>query len=133
MPISRFGLVEGQTVADIVLDTGCFRTMVHKNLVDKTKYLEGEAVTIRCIIQTAPWQQCCLHQCCWERMLLQENPSIRHTAAVYVVRTRGQTRQEEAEDAMKKKREPKWWRRQLKRNWLVVNSMTICLKRINPT
>ncbi len=88
MPISRFGLVEGQTVADIVLDTGCFRTMVHKNLVDKTKYLEGEAVTIRCIIQTAPWQQCCLHQCCWERMLLQENPSIRHTAAVYVVRTR---------------------------------------------
>ncbi len=54
MPISRFGLVEGQTVADIVLDTGCFRTMVHKNLVDKTKYLEGEAVTIRCIIQTAP-------------------------------------------------------------------------------
>ena len=54
-------------------------------------------------------------------------------ANTYVVRTRGQTRQEEAEDAMKKKREPKWWRRQLKRNWLVVNSMTICLKRINPT
>ncbi len=39
-------------------------------------------------------------------MLLQENPSIRHTAgveAVYVVRTRGQTWQEEAEDAMKKR------------------------------
>ena len=41
-------------------------------------------------------------------MLLQENPSIRHTAgveAVYVVRTRGQIRQEEAEDAMQLQKE----------------------------
>ena len=42
------------------------------------------------------------------RGLLQENPSIRHTAgveAVYVVRTRGQIRQEEAEDAMQLQKE----------------------------
>ena len=43
------------------------------------------------------------------RGLLQENQSIRHytagVEAVYVVRTRGQTRQEEAEDAMQLQKE----------------------------
>ena len=33
---------------DIVLDTGCSRTMVRQDLVAEEKLLEGEAVTIRC-------------------------------------------------------------------------------------
>ena len=33
---------------DIVLDTGCSRTVVRRELVPKNKILEGAAVTIRC-------------------------------------------------------------------------------------
>ena len=50
-PIShliRSGHVEGQQVTDILLDTGCSRTMVHKSLVPEQKLKEGEAVTIIC-------------------------------------------------------------------------------------
>ena len=50
-PIShlmRSGHVEGQQAMDILLDTGCSRTMVHKSLVPEQKLKEGEAVTIRC-------------------------------------------------------------------------------------
>lgn len=31
------GKVEGQWVSDIVLDTGCTRTLVHRNLVGRWK------------------------------------------------------------------------------------------------
>ena len=108
---------------------------MHKNLIDKTKYLEGEAVTIRCahgdtalyplgevemkldnrpltvvaaVSETLPTSVLLGTNVPNLRGLLQENPSIRHTAgveAVYVVRTRGQTRQEEAEDAMQLQKE----------------------------
>ena len=38
--------MEGKEVSDILLDTGCSRTMVQQDLVHKGKELEGEAVTI---------------------------------------------------------------------------------------
>ena len=41
-------MVENVAVSDIFLDTGCSRTMVRKDLVPVNKYLEGDAVTIRC-------------------------------------------------------------------------------------
>lgn len=40
--------MEGKEVSDILLDTGCSRTMVHRDLVPEGKQLEGEAVTICC-------------------------------------------------------------------------------------
>ena len=46
--VIRKGIVNGQTVEDIVLDTGCTRTMVHRKLVKEPQYVDGEAVTIRC-------------------------------------------------------------------------------------
>ena len=46
--VSKAGLVEGKAVDDILLDTGCSRTLVHRSLVPKEKLLEGEAVAIRC-------------------------------------------------------------------------------------
>jgi hypothetical protein len=46
--VYRSGLVEGQEVGKILLDTGCSRTMVQRALVPGHKYLEGDAVTIRC-------------------------------------------------------------------------------------
>lgn len=42
------GWVEGQLVEKILLDTGCSRTMVHKDLVPQERVIEGEAVTIGC-------------------------------------------------------------------------------------
>ena len=39
---------EGKEVSDILLDTGCSRTMVHQDLVRKGEELEGEAVMICC-------------------------------------------------------------------------------------
>ena len=42
------GRVEGNMVADIMLDTGCSRTMVHKRLVSDNTMKCDEAVTIRC-------------------------------------------------------------------------------------
>ena len=41
-------MVEGKSVSDILLDTGCSRTMIRKDLVPASRYLEGDAVTIRC-------------------------------------------------------------------------------------
>ncbi len=35
-------------MADILLDTGCSRTLVRSDLASADKLLEGEAVTIRC-------------------------------------------------------------------------------------
>ena len=44
----RKGSVEGRQVEGILLDTGCARTMVRKELVPAEKILMGDAVTIRC-------------------------------------------------------------------------------------
>ena len=44
----RVGLVEGREVKDIVLDTGCSKTIVHHSLVPEKKLVTREAVTIRC-------------------------------------------------------------------------------------
>ena len=44
----RSGKVEGQYVQEIVLDTGCKRTMVHQGLVPPENFLEGDIATIRC-------------------------------------------------------------------------------------
>jgi predicted aspartyl protease len=46
--MAKRGQVEGKEVGDILLDTGCSRTMVHRDLVRDEKQLEGEAVTICC-------------------------------------------------------------------------------------
>ena len=46
--VQHQGLVEGQEVQDILLDTGCTRTMVRADLVPSRKFLEGDAVTIQC-------------------------------------------------------------------------------------
>ena len=40
--------MEGQEVQDILLDTGCTRTMVHADLVPPHKFLEGDSVIIKC-------------------------------------------------------------------------------------
>ena len=42
------GKLEGTQVRDIVLGTGCSRTLVHKDLVSENSLLAGEAVAIRC-------------------------------------------------------------------------------------
>ena len=36
-------------VSDTLLDTGCSRTMVHADLVQKHKIIPGEATTVKCI------------------------------------------------------------------------------------
>ena len=46
--VHRHGVVEGRYVGDILLDTGCSRTLVRKDLVPDKKMREGDAVTIRC-------------------------------------------------------------------------------------
>ena len=43
----RSGFVEGNKVEDIVLDTGCSRTMIRRDLVPTTKILD-DAVTVQC-------------------------------------------------------------------------------------
>ena len=42
------GTVEGKTVKDIQLDTGCSRTVVRSDLIDKKKIVDGETITIQC-------------------------------------------------------------------------------------
>ena len=42
------GTVEQKRVGDILLDTGCSRTMVRRELVPNQRLLEGEAVAVRC-------------------------------------------------------------------------------------
>ena len=44
----RRGVVEGRYVGDILLDTGCSRTLVRRALVPDKKMQEGDVVTIRC-------------------------------------------------------------------------------------
>ena len=40
----RSGTVEGKYVKSILLDTGCSRTLVHRNLVPEEAFLEGRAL-----------------------------------------------------------------------------------------
>ena len=42
------GVVDSKFVSDIVLDTGCTRTLVHRDLVSEEKLMKGESVTIQC-------------------------------------------------------------------------------------
>ena len=46
--IAKPGVVEGTVVSNILLDTGCSRTLVRKDLVPTAKLLDGEVVAIRC-------------------------------------------------------------------------------------
>ena len=46
--VCRSGQIGDITVDNIVLDTGCSRTMVREDLVLAEQYLEGDVVTIRC-------------------------------------------------------------------------------------
>lgn len=46
--VTRTGVVEGNPVSDILLDTGCSRTLIHRSLVPEQNILEGRAVTICC-------------------------------------------------------------------------------------
>ena len=45
--VCRSGQVEGIHLDQIVLDTGCSRTMVRRDLVPGHKLIEGDAVTIQ--------------------------------------------------------------------------------------
>ena len=47
--LERSGLVEGKYVKDILLDTGCSKTLVHHKLVPERKVLSGEVATIHCV------------------------------------------------------------------------------------
>ena len=47
-PFQCKGVVEGQLVNDIVVDTGCSRTLVRSDLLGE-KMFEGETVTIQCV------------------------------------------------------------------------------------
>ena len=44
----RAGTVEGKPVDNLLLDTGCTRTLIRRELVSDEKMLEGRAVPIRC-------------------------------------------------------------------------------------
>ena len=46
--LEKAGSVEGKQADNILLDTGCGRSMVRQDLVPEEKILEGEAVAIRC-------------------------------------------------------------------------------------
>ena len=49
--VTQRGTVESTNVQDIILDTGCSRTLVRKELVPPIKWLEDKAVT--CMIKCA--------------------------------------------------------------------------------
>eukprot|EP00731_Ephydatia_muelleri_P021055 Em0013g782a len=44
----REGTVNGRSAKNIMLDTGCSRTMVHRNLVSEAQILDGESAVVRC-------------------------------------------------------------------------------------
>ncbi len=46
--VHRKGLVEWKAVTDILLDTGCSRTVVRRELVPQSNIREGDVTTIRC-------------------------------------------------------------------------------------
>ena len=47
--VCQSGQIGDITVDNIVLDTDCSRTMVREDLVHEGQYLEGDAITIRCV------------------------------------------------------------------------------------
>ena len=47
--VMKPGFVEGESVNDILVDSGCARTMVHEKLVPEGKVKEGEAVAMQCV------------------------------------------------------------------------------------
>ena len=47
--VMKPGFVEGESVNDILVDSGCARTMVHQKLVPEGKVKEGEAVAMQCV------------------------------------------------------------------------------------
>ena len=46
--VVKSGKIEGHMVDNILLDTGCSRTLVHRSFVSEDKIQDGEAVAIRC-------------------------------------------------------------------------------------
>ena len=44
----RPGVIEGNNVCDILLDTGCSRSLMRQELVSEEKLLEGESVELHC-------------------------------------------------------------------------------------
>lgn len=46
--VVKRGVVEGKEVDNILLDTGCSRTLVHQDLVPESKIQESEVMAIRC-------------------------------------------------------------------------------------
>ena len=46
--IQQKGVVEGTEVNDVVLNTGCARTLIHRRLVPDGKKIPGKATTLRC-------------------------------------------------------------------------------------
>ena len=47
-PFQCKGTVEGQLVNNIVLDTGCSRTLVRSDLLREKDFSQGETVTVQC-------------------------------------------------------------------------------------
>ena len=47
-PVKRIGKVEGTLVDDVVLDTGCACTMVHRDLIPEEKVVPGATIQLRC-------------------------------------------------------------------------------------
>ena len=47
--LQRSGVVEGRYVQNILLDTGCSKTLVHNKLVPECKMLPGQTATIHCV------------------------------------------------------------------------------------
>ena len=62
--IMRSGTVEGKYVKNILLDTGCSRTLVHQKLVPEEVFLEGKL--LRCVVHLET--QCCItrQRCTWK-------------------------------------------------------------------
>lgn len=46
--VVKCGVVEGKEVHNILLDTGCSRTLVHQDLIPESKIQESEVIAIRC-------------------------------------------------------------------------------------
>ena len=46
--LTKKGSVEGRAVDNILLDTGCSKTLMHQEWVPRDRMLDGEAVAIRC-------------------------------------------------------------------------------------
>ena len=47
--LTRNGSVEGGAVDNILLDTGCSRTLVHQEWVPRGRMLDREGLAIRCV------------------------------------------------------------------------------------